>query len=131
MSKKKENAINKEDILELAKQNEFLKLNLKIMNGLELLEKEGELEPDYNKLADQIALKEKKQSVVEYKPESMEFYFSLITNGYDCFGEDYIYKLIMEYPEYTALILHLFIGYAEENTKYIQTLENKIKELEK
>ena len=38
--------------------------------------------------------------------------------------------IIMEYPEYTALALHLFIGYAEENTKYIAELENKIKELE-
>ena len=120
------NEINKEDILELTKQNEFLKLNLRIMNGLELLDKEGEIEPDYNKLADQIALKEKKQSVVEYKPESMEFYYSLITNGYDCFGEDYIYKLIMEYPEYTALILHLFMSYAEENTKYMTNFQNTI-----
>lgn len=125
-----ENQVSKEEILNLVEQNEFLKLNLRIMNGLELIAKEDEIEPDYNELANKVALKEKKQSVVEYKPESMEFYYSLITNGYDCFGEDYIYKLIMEYPEYTALILHLFIGYAEENTKYIQELENKIQELE-
>ena len=125
-----ENQVSKEEILSFVEQNEFLKLNLRIMNGLELIAKEDEIEPDYNELANKVALKEKKQSVVEYKPESMEFYYSLITNGYDCFGEDYIYKLIMEYPEYTALILHLFIGYAEENTKYIQELENKIQELE-
>lgn len=125
-----ENQVSKEEILNFVEQNEFLKLNLRIMNGLELIAKEDEIEPDYNELANKVALKEKKQSVVEYKPESMEFYYSLITNGYDCFGEDYIYKLIMEYPEYTALILHLFIGYAEENTKYIQELENKIKDLE-
>lgn len=125
-----ENQVSKEEILNFVEQNEFLKLNLRIMNGLELIAKEDEIEPDYNELANKVALKEKKQSVVEYKPESMEFYYSLITNGYDCFGEDYIYKLIMEYPEYTALILHLFIEYAEENTKYIQELENKIQELE-
>lgn len=127
---KENNEVSKEDILQLVEQNEFLKLNLKIMNGLELLDKEDSIEPDYNELANKIALKEKKESVVEYTPESMQFYYSLITNGYDCFGEDYIYKFIMEYPEYTALALHLFIGYAEENTKYIAELENKIKELE-
>lgn len=134
MSKENENIVNKmmtdEEILEATEKNEFLKLNLKIMNGLELLSKEDEEEPDYNELAKNIALNEKKLSVVEYNPESMSFYYSLITNGYDCFGEDYIYKLIMEYPEYTALILHLFIDYAAENTKYISELENKIKELE-
>ena len=134
MSKENENIVNKmmtdEEILEATEKNEYLKLNLKIMNGLELLSKEDEEEPDYNELAKNIALNEKKLSVVEYNPESMSFYYSLITNGYDCFGEDYIYKLIMEYPEYTALILHLFIDYAAENTKYISELENKIKELE-
>lgn len=134
MSKENEDLVNKmmtdEEILEATEKNEFLKLNLKIMNGLELLSKEDEEEPDYNELAKNIALNEKKLSVVEYNPESMSFYYSLITNGYDCFGEDYIYKLIMEYPEYTALILHLFIDYAAENTKYISELENKIKELE-
>lgn len=124
-----EDILNKEmtpEELKLAlEQNDYLKLNLKIMNDLPLIEPEGESEPDYNKLAANVSLNKKLESVVEYTPESMSFYYGLISNGYDCFGEDYIIKLVTKYPDYTCLILHLFMGYVENMTAYLEAHETK------
>lgn len=123
---KEEDILNKEmteeELRHYIEQNDYLKINLRIMNDLPIVEKDDEI-TDYNQLAQNIALNGRKQTAVEYTPDMMTFYYELLTQGYEAFGEDYLIKFVTKYPEYAVLVLHLFFGYCTEISKYLESLD--------
>lgn len=71
--------MSKEKLQSILEENDYLKTNLKIMNGLL---KEDILDTDdnhfnFNKLYEDISLLDKKDTLVQYTPESAAYYYRI------------------------------------------------------
>ena len=123
---KEDDILNKEmteeELRYYIEQDDYLKTNLRIMNDLPIVEKEDEI-TDYNQLAQNVVLKERKETAVKYTPDMMTAYYGLLTQGYEAFGEDYLTKFVTKYPEQAVIVLHLFFGYCTEISKYLESLD--------
>ena len=133
--KKKEAEMTPEDLKTLIETNEQLKHCLRIMNDLSLNDQDEDYvkdeDIDFIELYNQIAL-QKKIDPGEVSGSAVEFYYNLISKGYDNFGAMF-FKHMAEGPNapYFYYAIKCFIEHIERLSFYIEELEKKIKELEK
>lgn len=131
---KKEAEMTPEDLKVLIETNEQLKLCLRIMNDLSLNEQDEDYvkdtDIDFVELYNQIAL-QKKIDPGKVSGPAVEFYYNLISKGYDNFGAMF-FKHMAEGPNapYFYYAIKCFIDHIEKLSFYIEELEKKIKELE-
>lgn len=119
-----------EEVKEEVNNNFLLQQVLKIMNDIPLIERdengnEIETEYDYGKLYENVSMLKKTNSI-EYKPDSAQFYYQLMSLGYDNFGEEFFRKLLQTNPEYLVTSIILFLEQLNQCTQYIQTLEMQL-----
>lgn len=112
--KNKEPEMNPEDLKLLIEENTMLQYCLKVMNNIPLSD---ETPVDYMELWNKVSLQQKIDPG-EVNPESIAFYFNLLSTGYDNFGAMFFHHMAeSENAAYLYYAIKCFLEFMSETPK--------------
>lgn len=112
--KKEEPSMSPEDLKLLIDQNEYIKMCLKVMNDIPLMD---ETPVDYMELWNKVSL-QKKVDAGDVNPDAIAFYFQLLSTGYDNFGAMFFHHFAnSENAAYFYYAIKCFLQYMTDTNK--------------